>query len=65
MSTIATPIHATAVRRSFARTVVVYWKEAKYEFLKLLRIPMYSASVLLFPTDVLCLVWSRFWQTTN
>ena len=49
MSTIATPIHATAVRRSFARTVVVYWKEAKYEFLKLLRIPMYSASVLLFP----------------
>jgi ABC-2 type transport system permease protein len=31
------------------RTVVVYWKEAKYEFLKLLRIPMYSASVLLFP----------------
>lgn len=49
MSTIATPIHATAVRRSFARTVVVYWKEAKYEFLTLLRIPMYSASVLLFP----------------
>ena len=49
MSTIATPIQATKVRRPFARTVVVYWKEAKYEFLKLLRIPMYSASVLLFP----------------
>ena len=49
MSTITTPIQATKVRRPFARTVVVYWKEAKYEFLKLLRIPMYSASVLLFP----------------
>ena len=49
MSAIATPIQETAVRRPFARTVVVYWKEAKYEFLKLLRIPMYSASVLLFP----------------
>ena len=49
MSAIAPAIHAIAVRRPLTRTVVVYWKEAKYEFLKLLRIPMYSASVLLFP----------------
>jgi ABC-2 type transport system permease protein len=49
MSAIATPLTNSAVRRPLARTLVIYAKEAKYEFLKLLRIPMYSASVLLFP----------------
>ena len=29
--------------------IPIYAKEAKYKFLKLLRIPMYTASVLLFP----------------
>jgi len=35
--------------RPLSKTVEIYWKEAKYEFLKLLRMPVYSLSVLLFP----------------
>jgi ABC-2 type transport system permease protein len=49
MGTIATPLMNSAVRRPMAGTLAIYLKEAKYEFLKLLRIPMYTASVLLFP----------------
>lgn len=32
-----------------ARTLNLYWKETKYEFLKRWRMPIYSLSVLLFP----------------
>src|ERR1700757_4885579 len=37
------------IERSPARTATIYLKEAKYEFLKNLRLRMYSASVLSFP----------------
>jgi ABC-2 type transport system permease protein len=39
----------SAVERSFAHTARIYLKETKYEFLKNLRIRMYTASVLSFP----------------
>jgi ABC-2 type transport system permease protein len=35
--------------RPLSRTVGIYWKEAKYEFLKRWRMPIYSLSVVLFP----------------
>jgi ABC-2 type transport system permease protein len=35
--------------RPLSRTVEIYWKEAKYEFLNRWRMPVYSISVLLFP----------------
>ena len=30
-------------------TVTIYAKETKYEFLKLLRLPVYSVSIIMFP----------------
>ena len=35
--------------RPLVRTVEIYWKETKYEFLKRWRMPVYSLSVILFP----------------
>jgi ABC-2 type transport system permease protein len=35
--------------RPLLKTVEIYWKESKYEFLKLWRMPVYSFSVMLFP----------------
>jgi ABC-2 type transport system permease protein len=35
--------------RPLQKTVEIYWKEAKYEFLKRWRMPVYSLSVVLFP----------------
>lgn len=35
---------------SHSRRVAIYWKESKYEFLKRLRMPLYSLSLVLFPT---------------
>lgn len=35
--------------RPISRTVEIYWKETKYEFLKRWRLPVYSLSVILFP----------------
>jgi ABC-2 type transport system permease protein len=35
---------------SHSRHFSIYWKETKYEFLKRLRMPMYSLSLVLFPT---------------
>ncbi len=35
--------------RPLGKTLQVYWKEAKYEFLKRWRMPVYSLSVVLFP----------------
>lgn len=37
------------VGRSIGRTFAIYTKEARYEFLKLLRLPVYSISTILFP----------------
>jgi len=39
----------TAYARQLGRIAVVYFKEIKYEFLKNLRIPMYSVSTIGFP----------------
>jgi ABC-2 type transport system permease protein len=35
--------------RPLLKTVEIYWKESKYEFLKRWRMPVYSLSVVLFP----------------
>jgi len=37
------------MERSLAHTVAIYAKETKYEFLKLLRLPVYSVSTIMFP----------------
>ena len=44
------------IQRSPRHTATIYLKEAKYEFLKNLRLRMYTASVLSFPDHVLCFV---------
>src|SRR5215469_8824123 len=49
MSTAAIRTTNTQVQRSPSHTATIYWKEAKYEFLKNLRLRMYTASVLSFP----------------
>jgi len=48
MATAMTALTA-APSRPIGRILAVYFKEAKYEFLKNLRIPMYTASTLGFP----------------
>jgi ABC-2 type transport system permease protein len=42
-------LSSTQIQRSPRHTVTIYLKEAKYEFLKNLRLRMYTASVLSFP----------------
>ena len=49
MSTAAIRIAHTKIERSPSHTATIYLKEAKYEFLKNLRLRMYTASVLSFP----------------
>jgi ABC-2 type transport system permease protein len=49
MSATTTALSNVQMRRSPARTASIYWKEAKYEFLKYLRLRMYTVSVLTFP----------------
>ncbi len=49
MSTAAMTLSNTQIQRSPAHTATIYLKEAKYEFLKNLRLRMYTASVLSFP----------------
>jgi ABC-2 type transport system permease protein len=49
MSTAAIRITSTPIQRSPSHTATIYLKEAKYEFLKNLRLRMYTASVLSFP----------------
>ncbi len=55
MSTLAT--HAAPQPRSVAQ---IYWKEAKYEFLKALRMPAYSLPTILFPVMFYCLFGLSF-----
>src|SRR5271167_2388699 len=43
------PAVAVAARRPFSRTLALYAKEAKYELLKNLRIPVYAISTVAFP----------------
>src|SRR5215472_699418 len=49
MSATTMTLSNVQMRRSPARTASIYWKEAKYEFLKYLRLRMYTVSVLSFP----------------
>ncbi|HUA14302.1 MAG TPA: ABC transporter permease [Verrucomicrobiae bacterium] len=49
MSTATLAVTRTRIQRSPEHTAAIYWKEAKYEFLKNLRLRMYTASVLSFP----------------
>ncbi len=49
MSTATLALEAEQAERSFQHTATIYLKEAKYEFLKNLRLRMYTASVLSFP----------------
>ena len=49
MSTATVTLSNTQVQRSAGHTATIYLKEAKYEFLKNLRLRMYTASVLSFP----------------
>jgi ABC-2 type transport system permease protein len=49
MSTAAAVVNNPAIGRSAGHTATIYLKEAKYEFLKNLRLRVYSASVISFP----------------
>lgn len=49
MSTAAAAFSNSPITRSPAHTVMIYLKEAKYEFLKNFRLRVYSASVIAFP----------------
>jgi ABC-2 type transport system permease protein len=49
MSTAAATLTATQIERSASHTATIYLKEAKYQFLKNLRLTVYTASVISFP----------------
>jgi ABC-2 type transport system permease protein len=49
MSTATAVLSQTQIERSASHTLTIYWKEAKYEFLKNLRLRVYTASVISFP----------------
>jgi ABC-2 type transport system permease protein len=49
MSTATLALSKARIERSTQHTLTIYLKEAKYEFLKNLRLRMYTASVLSFP----------------
>ena len=49
MSTAAAVLSNTQIERSPRHTATIYLKEAKYEFLKNLRLRVYTASVISFP----------------
>ena len=49
MSSTAAALTSPRIERSPSHIATIYLKEAKYEFLKNLRLRMYTASVLSFP----------------
>jgi ABC-2 type transport system permease protein len=49
MSTTSTSLGSVVGLRPMQHSVTVYAKEAKYEFLKLLRLPIYTVSTIAFP----------------
>jgi ABC-2 type transport system permease protein len=49
MSSATLVLTSTKAERSPRHRATIYWKEAKYEFLKNLRLRMYTASLLSFP----------------
>ena len=48
-TTLPAPFAVAAPRRSLSRTIALYAKEAKYEFLGRTRIPVYAFSTVFFP----------------
>jgi ABC-2 type transport system permease protein len=49
MATASATVPLIAAARPLGRVLVIYLKEAKYEFFKYLRLPIYSLSTVLFP----------------
>jgi ABC-2 type transport system permease protein len=49
MATASTVLTLPALTQPLSRTALAFLKEAKYEFLKYLRIPMYAVSITVFP----------------
>jgi ABC-2 type transport system permease protein len=49
MSTATVALSSPHIARSPRQTATIYWKEARYEFLKNFRLRVYSASVMTFP----------------
>src|SRR3982075_2053081 len=49
MSATSTPLPNPLTQRPLSHTVTIYLKEAKYEFLKNLRLRVYTVSVISFP----------------
>src|ERR1035441_8121549 len=49
MAAITFPATLAVTRRSPARTITLFYKEAKYELLKNVRIPVYAISTVAFP----------------
>jgi ABC-2 type transport system permease protein len=49
MATASTTLTQAGLTQPLSRTLVSFVKEAKYEFLKFLRIPMYAVSITVFP----------------
>ena len=47
--TMPKPMNSVLAGRSASHTATIYWKEAKYEFLKNLRLRVYTLSVISFP----------------
>ena len=50
MSTAAAVLNHTQIERSPSHTVTIYLKETKYEFLKSLRLRVYTLSLISFPS---------------
>ena len=49
MATASAALPNSVLQRPTAKTFALYFKESKYEFLKYLRLPIYSGSTILFP----------------
>jgi ABC-2 type transport system permease protein len=49
MASISTPFGSARFRRSWTHHLKIYLKEARYEFVGHLRLPVYSLSIILFP----------------
>jgi len=49
MSAATTTLPSAAIQRPMTHTLAIYAKEAKYDFLSRLRLPVYSISTIMFP----------------
>jgi ABC-2 type transport system permease protein len=67
MATAATTMHSTETR-AVPNSAAIYWKEAKYEFLRSLRLRAYSFSVIGFPVmfyTLFGLLMNRQWHAAT